>query len=112
MLESSFIEMGLEVYSQNYTARRRAVLRHGDPASLSGRNVYGILRAGRASSAESLVFSCPTGEDGPNTHGLAVMLSLAEYFKSELHNYTHVSLCDVCVCFSNFHFRYLPSLKS
>ena len=52
---------------------------------MSGSNVYGILRAGRSSSAESLVFSAPYPSPGTasNLHGLAVMLSLAEYFHSE-----------------------------
>ena len=81
-LEGSFAGLGLEVYSQNFSAVRPAVAGL-QSASVSGRNVYAILRAGRSSSAESLVFSAPTG-DAPNTHGLAVMLSLAKYFKSEL----------------------------
>ena len=54
---------------------------------MSGCNVYGILRAGRSSSAESLVFSAPytstASEESSNLHGLAVMLGLAEYFTSE-----------------------------
>jgi glycosylphosphatidylinositol transamidase len=80
-LEASFSRIGLEVYSQNYSAVLPAVA-GPQAASVSGRNVYGVLRAGRASSAESLVFSAPSGE-AANTHGLAVMLSLAKYFKSK-----------------------------
>ena len=81
-LEASFSRIGLEVYSQNYSAVLPAVA-GPQAASVNGRSVYGVLRAGRASSAESLVFSAPSGE-AANTHGLAVMLSLAKYFKSEL----------------------------
>ncbi|CAI8038880.1 Glycosylphosphatidylinositol anchor attachment 1 protein [Geodia barretti] len=80
-LEASFSRIGLEVYSQNYSAVLPAVA-GPQAASVSGRSVYGVLRAGRASSAESLVFSAPSGE-AANTHGLAVMLSLAKYFKSK-----------------------------
>ena len=52
---------------------------------MSGTNVYAILRSGRASSTESIVFSAPFSVDGvKNTYGLSLMLSLADYFKSEL----------------------------
>ena len=80
-LGGEFSSIGLEVYHQNYTATRPAVT-PGQSPSVSGQNIYGILRAGRSSSAESLVFSAPSG-DGTNTHGLAVMLSLARYFQGE-----------------------------
>ena len=80
-LEGSLARIGMEVYSQNYSAVRPAVVGL-QSTSVSGRNVYGILRAGRSSSAESLVFSAPSGEVA-NTHGLAVMMSLAKYFRSK-----------------------------
>ena len=59
------------------------------PADVRGCNIYGVLRAGRSSSAESLVFSAPypSPREASNLHGLAVMLSLAEYFKSEFYDY-------------------------
>ena len=96
-LEASFSRIGLEVYSQNYSAVRPAVV-GPQVAFVSGTNVYGILRAGRSSSAESLVFSAPSG-DVDNTHGLAVMLSLAKYFKSEKlsffsHSFTYLVRVD------------------
>ena len=48
---------------------------------IAGRNVYGILRAGRAKSTEAIVLSAPylTG-DQDNSHGAAIMLSLAKFF--------------------------------
>ena len=53
-----------------------------------GRNVYGILRAGRSLGTESIILSVPLlekgrEEGGRNRHGLAVMLALAEYFQSK-----------------------------
>ena len=48
-----------------------------------GRNVYGILRAGRSLGTESIILSVPLLEErGRNHHGIAVMLALAEYFQS------------------------------
>ena len=64
-----------------------------------GRNVYGILRAGRSLGTESIILSVPLldegrEEGGRNRHGIAVMLALAEYFQSKK---------EVCVIFySNF----------
>ena len=49
-----------------------------------GRNVYGILRAGRSLGTESIILSVPLLEEGGhNRHGIAVMLALAEYFQSK-----------------------------
>ena len=44
--------------------------------------MYGVLRAGRAKSTESIVLSAPqlAGAD-TNVYGAAVMLSLAKYFR-------------------------------
>ena len=89
-LEGELARIGLEVYRQNFSAVRPAVSR-GQQVFVSGQNTYGILRAGRSPSAESLVFSAPVGADD-NTHGLAMMLSLAQYFKSELR--------ALCLCYT------------
>jgi hypothetical protein len=53
-----------------------------------GRNVYGILRAGRSLGTESIILSVPllkgeAEEGGRNRHGIAVMLALVEYFQSK-----------------------------
>ena len=60
--------------------------------SVSGRNVYGILRAGRALGTESIVLSSPYLSHNleKNHYGVAVMLALIEYFKSE------IKLCFLC----------------
>ncbi len=50
-------------------------------ATISGRNVYGVLRSGRSSSAEAIVLATPLQSD--NRHGIAVMLTLAKYFNGE-----------------------------
>ena len=52
-------------------------------ATVSGRNVYGILRAGRSLGTESIILSAPLLEEGRNRHGITVMLALAEYFQSK-----------------------------
>ena len=53
-------------------------------AIVSGRNVYGILRAGRSLGTESIILTAPLLDKGRNHHGIAVMLALAEYFQSQL----------------------------
>lgn len=53
-------------------------------AHLSGRNVYGILRAGRSLSTESIILSAPlslAADNLSNSNGIAVMLAVANYFK-------------------------------
>ncbi len=53
---------------------------------MKGRNVYAILRAGRAKSTESIVLAAPhhLGDyGGDNVHGASIMLALAKYFKSK-----------------------------
>ena len=47
---------------------------------MEGKNVYAILRAGRAASTESIVLSTPHHLAGDNLYGTAVMLALANYF--------------------------------
>ena len=50
---------------------------------MTGRNVYGILRAGRSLGTESIILSVPLLEESRNHHGVAVMLALVEYFQSK-----------------------------
>ena len=53
-------------------------------STVVGRNVYGILRAGRSLGTESIILSIPLLEEGGhNRQGIAVMLTLAEYFQSK-----------------------------
>ena len=58
---------------------------------MTGRNVYGILRAGRSLGTESIILSVPLFEEGRNHHGVAVMLALVEYFQSKNKNLIDVS---------------------
>ena len=48
---------------------------------VTGRNVYGILRAGRSASTEALVLMAPSKLAGEKTnYGVAVLLAMANYF--------------------------------
>lgn len=75
----------------NYRNLKKQLLKavHFSPllqeSTVVGRNVYGILRAGRSLGTESIILSVPLLEEGGhNRHGIAVMLALAEYFQSEM----------------------------
>lgn len=50
---------------------------------VKGTNVYGILRAPRAASTESLVLSVPCSEGQQNNQAVGLMLALASYFRGE-----------------------------
>lgn len=50
---------------------------------VKGTNVYGILRAPRAASTESLVLSVPCSEGTQNSQAVGLMLALAAYFRGE-----------------------------
>jgi hypothetical protein len=50
---------------------------------VSGTNVYGILRAPRAASTESLVFTVPCGPDSTNNQAVGLLLALASHFRGE-----------------------------
>ena len=50
---------------------------------VSGINVYGILRAPRAASTESLVLTVPCGPDSTNSQAVGLMLALAAHFRGE-----------------------------
>ncbi|XP_052060128.1 glycosylphosphatidylinositol anchor attachment 1 protein-like [Mytilus californianus] len=80
-----FIALGLDTYIQNYTILYPLQLTRGK--SVPGQNVYGILRARRASSTESIVLSMPLRQkesDMPSTTGsMVLMLALAKYFRQK-----------------------------
>ncbi len=64
---------------------------------VSGSNVYGILRAGRAHSAEALILSAPLHTQGRTNHnGIAIILSLAKYFKCKQ---SHLPPMRLTVCY-------------
>lgn len=50
---------------------------------VSGTNVYGILRAPRAASTESLVLTVPCGSDSTNSQAVGLLLALAAHFRGE-----------------------------
>lgn len=50
---------------------------------VKGTNVYGILRAPRAASTESLVLSVPCSEGPHNNQAVGLMLALASYFRGK-----------------------------
>uniref|UniRef100_A0A8C2RFT5 Exoribonuclease phosphorolytic domain-containing protein n=1 Tax=Capra hircus TaxID=9925 RepID=A0A8C2RFT5_CAPHI len=52
---------------------------------VSGINVYGILRAPRAASTESLVLTVPCGPDSTNSQAVGLMLALAAHFRGQIY---------------------------
>lgn len=50
---------------------------------VAGTNVYGILRAPRAASTESLVLTVPCGSDSTNSQAVGLLLALAAHFRGE-----------------------------
>lgn len=50
---------------------------------VAGTNVYGILRAPRAASTESLVLTVPCGPDSTNSQAVGLLLALAAHFRGE-----------------------------
>ena len=92
-LYTKFLELGLDVYNQNFTVShpfmetikpREGVTRF---KTITGTNVYGILRAPRLSGTEAIVLTVPyrSGKQmalkGSTNHGIGLMLSLANYFR-------------------------------
>ena len=50
---------------------------------VKGTNVYGILRAPRASRTEALVLTASCSEGNSNHQAVGLLLGLAQYFRSE-----------------------------
>lgn len=48
---------------------------------VSGTNVYGILRAPRSASTESLVLTVPCSPDATNSQAVGLLLALAAHFR-------------------------------
>lgn len=46
--------------------------------------MYGILRAPRAASTESLVLTVPCGPDATNSQAVGLLLALAAHFRGEV----------------------------
>ena len=82
-LMGQFRQMGLEVYTHNFTLNYP----FGKKSKFMGRNIYAIFRATRAPSTEAIVLSAPFRADdsphGSSLPGIALMISLAKYFSSK-----------------------------
>ncbi|KAG8515428.1 Glycosylphosphatidylinositol anchor attachment 1 protein [Galemys pyrenaicus] len=52
---------------------------------VSGTNVYGILRAPRSASTESLVLTVPCGPDAANNQAVGLLLALAAHFRGQIY---------------------------
>lgn len=78
--------IGLHTYHQNFTVYM-PLLDMSEPSTITGMNIYGILRAPRTASTEALVISVPYKE-GSNKGALALMLSFADHCRSKLNNGT------------------------
>ncbi|XP_011402542.1 PREDICTED: glycosylphosphatidylinositol anchor attachment 1 protein-like [Amphimedon queenslandica] len=76
-MESELKGSGFEVYHQYYSVQDPT----GGP-SINGSNLYGILRAGRSSSTESLVLLAPDNIRNDYNYGIVVLLGLAKYLST------------------------------
>ena len=56
---------------------------HSSSQMVKGTNVYGILRAPRASRTEALVLSAPCTPGDNNNQAVGLLLGLAQYFRSK-----------------------------
>ncbi|KAK3085911.1 hypothetical protein FSP39_010424 [Pinctada imbricata] len=78
-------EIGLDTYIQNYTIEYPLNIAKGQ--KVPGQNVYGIMRARRSASTESIVLTTPLRpieSDLPSTTGgIALMIALAKFFKKQ-----------------------------
>ena len=112
-------EFGLETYLQNFTAEPPVIMSTTVCAASHccasafwglwlllkwstwqagkrvGKNVYGILRAGRSASTEALVLMAPSKlAGGQINYGVAVLLALAHYFPCK---HKSIKLCTICM---------------
>ena len=82
-IEAKLRQFGLEVYNHNFTLNFPL----GDKRTFTGKNVYAILRAPRASSNEALVLSVPyrppSSVEESTDASLAVLLATAKFFRRQ-----------------------------
>ena len=84
-IESQLRQIGLEVYTHNFTLTYPLGVGDVRKRTFQGRNVYAILRAPRASSTEALVLSSPyrppySVEPGTDV-SIALLLASAKFFR-------------------------------
>ncbi|XP_048338623.1 glycosylphosphatidylinositol anchor attachment 1 protein isoform X2 [Sphaerodactylus townsendi] len=80
-LEKTMWNLGLEVYKQSFSRTLPFPDELRERYMVKGTNVYGILRAPRAASTESLVLSVPCSAGQENNQAVGLMLALASYFR-------------------------------
>ncbi|XP_077209610.1 GPI-anchor transamidase component GPAA1 [Paroedura picta] len=84
-LEKAMWNVGLEVYKQSFSRTLPFPDELRERYMVKGTNVYGILRAPRAASTESLVLSVPCSEGQQNNQAVGLMLALASYFRGQIY---------------------------
>ncbi|XP_070238658.1 glycosylphosphatidylinositol anchor attachment 1 protein isoform X2 [Bos mutus] len=84
-LERTMRSVGLEVYTQSFSRKLPFPDETHERYMVSGINVYGILRAPRAASTESLVLTVPCGPDSTNSQAVGLMLALAAHFRGQIY---------------------------
>ncbi|CAG0887606.1 unnamed protein product [Cyprideis torosa] len=80
-IHSRFLQLGLDTGIHNFTLNYP----YGNRTKFTGRSIYGILRAPRHASTESIVLTTPfrTGEEGDTSYpAVAMLLALAELFRT------------------------------
>ncbi|XP_038279494.1 glycosylphosphatidylinositol anchor attachment 1 protein isoform X2 [Canis lupus familiaris] len=84
-LERAMRSVGLEVYTQSFSRKLPFPDEAHERYMVSGTNVYGILRAPRAASTESLVLTVPCGSDATNSQAVGLLLALAAHFRGQIY---------------------------
>ncbi|EHB16901.1 Glycosylphosphatidylinositol anchor attachment 1 protein [Heterocephalus glaber] len=84
-LERTMRSVGLEVYTQSFSRKLPFPDETHERYMVSGTNVYGILRALRAASTESLVLTVPCGPDSTNSQAVGLLLALAAHFRGQIY---------------------------
>ncbi|XP_069587806.1 glycosylphosphatidylinositol anchor attachment 1 protein [Ranitomeya imitator] len=84
-LERTMRGIGLEVYTQSFVRNLPFPDESTERYMVKGTNVYGILRAPRAASTESLVLSVPCSEGQNNNQAVGLLLALASYFRGQIY---------------------------
>ncbi|XP_062987329.1 glycosylphosphatidylinositol anchor attachment 1 protein [Elgaria multicarinata webbii] len=84
-LEKTMWNLGLEVYKQTFSRTLPFPDEMRERYMVKGTNVYGILRAPRAASTESLVLSVPCSEGQQNSQAVGLMLALASHFRGQIY---------------------------
>ncbi|XP_059851314.1 glycosylphosphatidylinositol anchor attachment 1 protein isoform X1 [Delphinus delphis] len=84
-LERTMRSVGLEVYTQSFSRKLPFPDETHERYMVSGINVYGILRAPRAASTESLVLTVPCGPESTNSQAVGLTLALAAHFRGQIY---------------------------